>query len=276
MKNYLKALVLIAVSAMGFAGCKKDETKNFFLGGKNPSLSANKNSVALSPTTEADQAIAFSWTNPDYQFSTGISSHDVQYTLEFDVTAAFTSANKYATSISKDLKKSYTVLELNNILGNTMVLEFGKEHTIYARIKSSLRYESATNGVLTSNTVTFKATPYAPPPAVTPPASGKLVLVGSGSPGGWDNNASNPQVFTKVSNTLYELTINLVGNGSVLFLPVPGSWDIKYGWDGSNNGNNVNGDKLALGGGDIKVPATSGKYKITVNFQTGRFTITPQ
>jgi hypothetical protein len=276
MKNYLKALVLIAVSAMGFAGCQKDENRNFYLGGKNPALTANKSSVALSPTTEANEAIVFNWTNPDYQFSTGLSSHDVQYTLEFDVNPAFTSATKYVTSISKEMVKRFTVLELNNILGNTMVLEFGKEHTINARIISALKFESATNAVLISNTVTFKATPYAPPPAVTPPSTGKLVLVGSGSPGGWDNNANNTQVFTQRSNTLYDITINLVANGSVLFLPVPGSWDVKYGWDGSNNANNVTGDKLALGGGDIKVPATSGSYKITVNFQTGRFTITPQ
>jgi starch-binding outer membrane protein SusE/F len=276
MKNYLKALVLIAVSAIGFAGCQKDEQRNFYLGGKNPSLTANKSTVVLTPATEPEQAILFNWTNPEYQFSTGLSSHDVQYTLEMDVNPAFTSATKYVTTIAKELKKSFTVLELNNILGNSMMLEFGKEHTINVRIQSSLKFESSTNAVLNSNTITFKATPYAPPPAVTPPASGKLVLVGSGSPGGWTNDASNTQIFTKVSNTLYEITINLVGNGSVLFLPVPGSWDIKYGWDGSNNANNVNGDKLAQGGGDIKVPATSGLYKISVNFQSGRFTITPQ
>jgi hypothetical protein len=276
MKNYLKALVLIAVSAIGFAGCKKDEQRNFYLGGKNPSITASKSAVVLTPATEPNEAITFNWTNPEYQFSTGLSSQDVQYTLEMDANAAFTSANKYVTTISKELKKSFTVLELNSILGNTMMLEFGKEHTIYARIKSALKYESSTNAVLTSNSVSFKATPYAPPPAVEPPASGKLVLVGNGSPGGWDNNANNAQVFTKVSNTLYELTINLVANGSVLFLPVPGSWDVKYGWDGSNNANNVNGDKLSLGGGDIKVPATAGRYKISVNFQSGRFSFTPQ
>lgn len=276
MKNYLKALVLIAVSAMGFAGCQKDENKNFFLGGKNPILAASKSVVVLSPTTEADQAIAFTWTNPNYQFSTGLSSHDVQYTLEMDVNAAFNSPAKYVTTISKEMVRRFTVLELNSILGNTMVLEFGKEHTINVRILSSLKFEGSTNGVLISNTVTFKATPYAPPPAVTPPSTGKLVLVGNGSPGGWDNNANNTQVFTQRSNTLYDITINLVANGSLLFLPVPGSWDVKYGFDGSNNSNNVTGDKLALGGGDIKVPATSGSYKITVNFQTGRFTITPQ
>jgi starch-binding outer membrane protein SusE/F len=276
MKNYLKALVLIAVSAMGLAGCQKDEVRNFYLGGKSPYLAASKTSVVLTPATEANQAIEFNWTNPDYQFSTGLSSQDVQYTLEFDVNSAFTSATKYSTSIAKELKKSFTVLELNNILGNSMVLEFGKEATVYARIKSALKYESATNAELISNVVSFKATPYAPPPAVEPPSSGKLVLVGSGSPGGWDNNASNPQVFTKRSNTLYDITINLVANGSVLFLPVAGSWDDKYGWDGANNANNVNGDNLRRGGGDIKVPATSGLYKITVNFQTGKFTITPQ
>jgi hypothetical protein len=83
-------------------------------------------------------------------------------------------------------------------------------------------------------------------------------------------------VFTKISKTVYEITINLNGGKSLLFLPVNGDWSDKYGWDGSNNLNNPDGDKLARGGGDIKVPAATGTYKITVNFQLGEFSIVKQ
>ena len=86
----------------------------------------------------------------------------------------------------------------------------------------------------------------------------------------------NPRVFTRVSNTLYEITIALIANGSILFIPVAGSWDISYGWDGINNGNNVNEGKLKIYGGDIRVPAVSRTYKISVDFQSGYFNITPQ
>lgn len=276
MKHYLKTVLLIATAAIWFVGCKKDENRNFFLGGTNPVLAASKTNVVLTPQTASDEAIRFSWTNPNYQFSTGLSSQDVAYALEFDTDPAFNSANKYVTTISKELSRVFNVFDFNAILGNQMLLPLGQDVTIYARVVSSLRFESAANGQLASNSVTIRTRPYAPPPVVDPPASGRLVLVGSGSPGGWDNNANNAQVFTQVSNTLYELTIQLNAGGSILFLPVAGSWDLKYGFDGPNNSNNVTGDKLAAGGGDILVPATSGTYKITVNFQSGRFTITPQ
>jgi hypothetical protein len=188
----------------------------------------------------------------------------------------FNSSRKFVTTIARNLTTSFTVDRLNSILGNDMGLEFDKDVTVFARVVSSLRFEGAVNGQLASNAITIRTRPFAPPPAVDLPTTGRLVMVGSASPGGWDNSAGNTQVFTKVSNTLYEITIQLNGGGSLLFLPVAGSWDDKYGWDGANNANNVNGDKLARGGGDIKVPAATGMYKVSVNFQNGRFTITPQ
>lgn len=276
MKNLFKILSLIAVVALAVTGCKKDENRAFFEGGTAPVIGASKSNVVLTPATAAETAITFSWTNPNYRFTTGVSSHDVQYALEFDVNSNFSSPNKFVTTVSKDLNRSFTVFQLNSILGNDMGLPFGQTSTVYARVVSSLRFEGAVNGELSSNAVSFTANPFAPPPAVELPSTGRLVLVGGASPGGWDNNAANTQVFTQVSPTLYELTIKLNGGGALLFLPVAGSWDDKYGWDGANEANNPSGDKLARGGGDIKVPATTGDYKITVNFQSGRFTITPQ
>lgn len=275
MKNYLKTFTALVLGLGILAGCKKDENKNFFLGGTPPVLSASKTNVVLTKATEGEEAVRFTWTNPNYQFTTGVSSHDVQYALEIDINNQFNSPKKFVTTISKDLSKTFLVGELNNILGNRMELPLDVDVTVFVRVVASLRFESAINGIINSNFVTIRTKPFAPPPAVDPPSSDRLVIVGSATPGGWDNNASNPQVFTRISRTLYEITIQLNGGGSCLFLPVAGSWDDKYGWDGANNGNKPEGDKLRRGGGDIKVPAASGRYKITVNFQTGVFSITP-
>lgn len=276
MKNYFKVVLSFALATIWFVGCKKDENKNFFLGGTNPSLSANKTNIVLTPATENDEAIRLSWTNPNYKFGTGVSSHDVQYTLEFDINQNFNSNNRFQTTISRDLGKTYTVFELNKVLGNNMLLPLEQDVTIYARVLSSLRFEGAVNGELASNIISFRTRPYAPPPAVDLPSTGRLVLVGGATPGGWDNNANNPQVFTQISPTLYEITIQLNGGSAFLMLPVAGDWGDKYGWDGPNEANNVNGDKMARGGGDIKPPPTPGLYKITADFQIGRFTVTPQ
>lgn len=287
MKHYSKVFLLLAMAACWLAGCEKDENRNFFLGGTNPVITANASTVVLTPQTENNPAIRFNWTNPNYQFGTGISSHDVSYNLEFDINSNFNSAKRYETTISKDLVKNFTVGELNKILGNSMQLPFEQDVTVFVRVTSSLRFEGAVNAKLTSNVISFRTRPFAPPPAVTPPSNGVLFLIGNATStargftdpnGGWANSGPIPGAvtFQRVGTThVYELTVQLDGGKSCLFLPVWGSWDDKYGWDGSNNTNSPSGDRLSRGGGDILVPPASGRYKIVVDFQVGRFTITP-
>lgn len=266
----------VALAVFALAGCEKKDAKVFFEGGTAPVLSISNTAPVLDPTKEKDLAIGFRWTNPNYSFTTGISSHDVNYRLEIDTLGAnFRSASKGVVAISNDLAKSYTVYDLNVLLSgaNFMNLAPDRSYTFQARVISSLRNSSVQ---LESNVVTFTAKPYSPPPAVIPPASGKLFLVGGATPGGWSNPVPANQELTKISNTKYEITIPLTAGGSILFLPVNGDWGDKYGFDGNNNENIAEGDKLRRGGGDIKVPAADGTYKLVVDFQTGRFSITRQ
>ena len=65
----------------------------------------------------------------------------------------------------------------------------------------------------------------------------------------------------------------LSANKSMLFVPVYGDWSNKYGFTGSNNTNSVNGDSFKPDGGDIKTPAVTKSYKITVDFKTGKYTV---
>jgi hypothetical protein len=60
-----------------------------------------------------------------------------------------------------------------------------------------------------------------------------------------------------------------------LLIPKNGMWE-KYGGMGANNTNNVNGDDFKAEGGDLLAPPASGRYKISVDFQRGKFTLTPQ
>lgn len=274
MKNIFKILSFAAAALVVLAGCSKEENKVYLQGGATPVLSATTAAVRLTSPTENELAVTFNWTNPEYRFNTGISSHDVSYTLEIDTLGAnFSSPTKYVTTISKDLTKSYIEKDFNSILGNTMLLVSGRKYNLEARIIASIG--TASSAKLISNTFKLTATPFTPPPKVALPSSGNLYLVGSASPGGWNNPVPVPsQQFNKISNTLYELTVPLTGGGSVLFLPVNGDWGDKYGWTGANNGNNPNGDNLSRGGGDIIVPSATGNYKIQVDFQLGKFTFT--
>lgn len=274
MKN--KFLSILSFLLILTWSCTKEETKVEFEGGTSPVLSANRTaSIPLSFATEASQAVALTWTNPEYRFTTGISSHNVNYALEIDTTGAnFTNPKRKILTISNDLGLQMTQSVLNDYLLNQLELTPGVPHNIQFRVTSTI----GTAVPLYSNVLSFTVTPYAIPPKVVPPASGKLFITGSATPGGWmagGDPENLAQKFTQISPTLYELaSINLTGGGSYLFVPLYGDWNAKYGYIGANNTNNVNGDDFMANGGDMLAPAVSGSYKIVADFQRGKFIVT--
>lgn len=275
MKKISKLMFLSSLLAIVFWSCKKDENKIYYNGGTAPVLSASTTAVSLSYANAANEAVKFNWTNPNYQFTTGLSSQSVNYVLEIDTTGAnFTNPNKKSISLSQELGLSITIAQFNDYMLNQLVLKPAMIHNLEVRVKASL----GNNAVpIYSNVLKLTATPYSIPPKVAVPSSGKLFMVGSATPGGWNNPVPVPsQEFTKLSETLYELTIALSGGNSYLFLPVNGDWGAKYGAIGANNSNNPDGDDFKPGGGDMLAPAVSGNYKISVDFQRGKFTVTKQ
>lgn len=268
--NLLSCLVAIAI----LTGCEKDENRVTYQGGTAPVLSASRSTtVPLSFANSNQEGLTLNWTNPNYQFTTGVSSQDVNYQIEIDTVGAnFTNPKKRTISVSRDLSRTFTQGELNDILLNSLELKANMPHNIEIRVKSFLGTSAA---MLTSNVLKFMMTPFPIPPKVTPPASGKLFIVGNATPGGWSNPVPVPtQELTQVSPTLYEITLPITGGGSFLFLPVNGDWGAKFGGMGANNTNNPNGDDFKAGGGDLLAPAVSGNYKIEVNFQTGKYKFT--
>ncbi len=281
MKRIMKLLLSTTLLMVALAGCQKEENKIYYEGGTNPVLSANRTAtIPLSFINKDIEAVKFSWTNPNYQFTTGLSSQDVFYKVEIDTTNAagtinpnFTYSGKQTIAISKELSLSINQGLLNDYLLNQLQLSTTIPHTIQIRVIANMVNGSAT---LISNVLRFTVTPYAIPPKVDPPASGSLFMVGNATPGGWNNPVPVPsQQFTKVSTTLFQInSIALTGGNSYLFLPVNGDWSAKYGGLGANNTNNPDGDDFRPGGGDLLAPAASGNYKIVVDFQRGKFTLT--
>ena len=96
-----------------------------------------------------------------------------------------------------------------------------------------------------------------------------LYIVGDATAGGWNNPVPTPsQQFTQIDNFSFGIIISIAAGKSYLFLPVNGDWSHKFGGTGANNTNNVMGDNIKAEGGDLKAPATSATYTITVNFIT--------
>jgi hypothetical protein len=274
MKNKL-SILLSSFFLLVLVSCKKEENKIYYEGGTAPVLSASTATVTLEPGSEANTAIALNWTNPNYKFSNGVSSHDVTYTLEIDTMGAnFNSSKKYATVIANDLSKVYTVGELNGILGNTMLLQLSprRNYTLQARIVASI----GSNVKLPSNAISFTTKPFAPPPKVQPPTNSTLWATGDAFASGWSNPLGAPydasQQFTKVSNTLYELTVNMPGGGGYKLIQIQGDWSTQYHmlaggtWQGGNI-EKKDSDPQFPG------PPSAGNYKITVDFQLGKFSV---
>jgi hypothetical protein len=100
--------------------------------------------------------------------------------------------------------------------------------------------------------------------------------VGSATAGGWNNPVPVPsQQFTKVDSVTYEGTFYLKGGQQYLCLPVNGDWSNKYSVKDNNAfGLNAGGDFGYNLSDNFPGPAKTGLYKLSMDFQSGKFTVT--
>ncbi|MBS1743970.1 MAG: SusE domain-containing protein [Bacteroidetes bacterium] len=288
MKKIIQNIITLSLVVASLASCKKDENRVNYLGASKPELSASTaGPILLTKATALQHAVTFSWTNPEYQFTTGISSQDVTYYLQFDLAGANfgTPDNTSDIIISKDLGIDLNDSVLNRSLAHIGLngLEVDVPHDIEVRIKAVLRND---NLPVYSDPIRINGvTPYLDV-AVPVPTTGNLYLVGSASPGGWSNPIPSAnlaeQTFTQVDVTKYELTVNLTGGQYYLLLPENGSWSNKYAvHDNTAAGYKTTGEFGYNGGNsfynaDIPGPDDSGLYKLTFDFKTGKYTVEKQ
>lgn len=276
----LSSFALLAALLL-FTACKKDEAKIYYTNGTAPVLSssiANNDTISLSAADSLSTAIAFSWTNPNYSFSNGISSLNVTYYLEIDTAGAnFSSKNMQTIAITSALDTAFTVTHFNAIIGNGLQVSFGQPHNVQVRIVSFLSPQTSptlsNNTTLYSSVFNYIVTPFAPPPKITPPASGTLFIVGA-AVGSWNNPVADAtaQQFNYVSNTEYTITTSLIGGDEYKFISVNGSWSDQ--WSVAATDTYPNGGPFVYNGNNCIAPSASGMYVIDVNFQTGVFTVT--
>lgn len=273
MKNNFVNLLLPSLLLLAFWSCKKQESR-IYLESANP--------VTLTASTTASQvllqgnasktAVTFSWTNPNYRFTTGMSSQDVTYTLQVDTAGAnFTNPKRQEVSISNDLGIAYTVKDLNLLLGKLELVE-DMPHQVEFRIKSSI----GGSAPVYSNVVRMTLTPYLDL-AVPLPKEGTLWMTGDAAPSGWQNPLATPndvnQRFTAVSKTTYELTVSLPGGGGYKLIQKQGDWSTQYHMLA---GGTWSGGEFEMKDSDPTFPGppTAGTYKISFDFKTGKFTAT--
>ncbi len=275
MKKIIQPLILIISSVVLLASCRKEEEREVFLGNvEKPEFKASTvDTIPLSFETQDNLAVKFSWTNPDYYFTSGVSSQDVNYTLEIDVAGAnFSGANKKAVSISKDLSVSYTQKEFNIVLSD-LKLPLNVAARIEARIIASI---GAAATRVESNKLAFNVRPFAPPPKVPVPTASTLWATGDAFASGWSNPLGAPYVssqkFSKVSDTQYELEADFKAGGHFKLIQENGVWGTQYHLVTGNAYAGTFEKKDSDPG--FAAPETSGRYKMVVDFQSGTFTVT--
>jgi hypothetical protein len=229
------------------------------------------------PSDSNKTVLTFTWTDPKY----ATDSSKNKYIIQID-----SAGRNFSKATSKEVigknNLSITGKELNNMLLG-YGFAFGMTYNMEARLISSY---GNNNDRQVSTSVPIKMTPYKTPPKVDLPTSGKLFIIGSATAltnptdGGWKNPVPVPvQELTRIDETTFGGVFNLEGGGEYLILPVNGSWDAKYAVaDGSIPGLNAGGDfgfnVNNSHNSNFPGPAVAGWYKIILDFQNGKFTVT--
>ncbi|MEN9571733.1 MAG: hypothetical protein RL172_2964 [Bacteroidota bacterium] len=274
MKSILKSIMAIILLGTTLAACEKDEQKVFFEGGTAPVLTASStNELLLNKANENSTAIIFYWTNPNYQFNTGLSSQDVTYTLQIDTAGSdFKNPNIQEISVANELRNIMTVKDLNTALTKLGLTE-NLPYNVQFRVKTSLGSIAA--APLYSNVLPIKITIYLDV-AIAVPATGELYITGDAVPSSWTNNPPIAQKLNKISNTEYNITMAFESGKYYKFLTNLGQWQPQYGLKPGSGGDASGGD-LGLNPGNtsdpdaIPTPGASGTYKVTLNFKTGKY-----
>ncbi len=266
MKNIFK-LFFAVCTLLAFAACHKVADLPFYTAGTVPVLTASAVTIATAPADSNKTALTLSWSNPKH----ATDSNSYKYTVEIDsATKNFTRAStKIVTGVSGT---SFTGKELNNIL-----LSYGYAFNVPVDMEVRVISSYANNNErLISNTVKIKMTPYKVPPKVAVPTSGKLFLVGDATQSGWNNPVQVPsQEFARLDETTWGGIFQLNGGKQYLVLPVNGDWSNKYAITNNNAGMSAGGDFGYNLNDNFPGPATSGLYKIILDFQSGKYTVTP-
>ena len=271
MKKIFKMLFCaVAVLAL-FSSCKKDENQVYFEGGTAPVLTASPTSAMTFLLVNKDKpAVTFSWTNPDYHFTTGTSSQDVTYAIQVDTAGSnFTNPNLQEFSVSKDLTRTLTVNEINDALVSDTKLSLAPNvpHNVEFRVKSSIHGSVP----LYSNKVMIVITPYPDPNVPT------LWITGTAVPSGYTNTPPDSQKFTYVPGIKkFEKVFPFTPGNEYKLLTTQGQWQPQWGGAPATGGTiSVNPG----GGSDpaaIPTPAVAGNYKLTVDLIGKTITVVKQ
>ena len=249
MKTLINKLLVFGFMAVLVASsCKKDENKAVMPSDSTPGkLNASATALTLTKANETQDAVTFSFTNPDYGFQAAVTN-----TLQLAVAGTNFSAPKEVSLAAKVNTLTYTVLDFNALL-LALNLPFDSTTDIEVRMQSVIGTNLAPKY---SNVVNMTVQPY---PLIS------WVYV-PGNYQGW-NPATADSLISATGNGIYKGIIYFPANGAnnYEFKITPAkNWNLAYG-DGG-------GGTISTSGGNLNAPGP-GSYEITLNLNTNAWEI---
>jgi hypothetical protein len=267
MKNIFKLAFTISLMLV-FARCKKAADLPFYLEGVRPTLAASGTAIAPAAADSNKVALTLSWTDAMH----ATAAANVKYTIEID-SAGKNFSNAYTKVVTGALNTTFTGKDLNTIM---IARGWPINSTVNLDVRVTSSYAN-NNERLSTDILRIRYTVYKVPPKVPLPTTSRLFLVGDASQGGWSNPVPVPsQEFARLDETTWAGVFNLVGGKEYLMLPLNGDWGHKFSVaNKSLAGLSAGGDFGYDLSDNFPGPATSGWYKIVVDFQNGKFAVTP-
>jgi hypothetical protein len=268
MKKLLIIFSMLVSAAGFFTACEKADSLPIYGEGTAPVLTASSTTLAPAPADSNNTALTLSWTNPNY----ATDSSTYKFVVEMDSTGK-NFANPNTKTVTGQLTASFIAKELNSFL-------LARGYAFNAPVDMDVRVKSSygnNNELKLSNVLKIRMTPYKIPPKVALPTSGRLFIVGDASTFGWSNDPAPPDFppgreFARLDETTWAGIFEMTGTGGYKILQTQGNWSTQYHMA---SGGTAAGGSFEYGDANPSFPSpAAGWYKIILDFQTGKFTVT--
>ncbi|RKD20152.1 hypothetical protein BCY91_00565 [Pelobium manganitolerans] len=244
MKKIFKHLAILALTAVTFTACEKDEVKSTVSAGTAATLSASADNVVMDKTLLDKDVITFSLQPATFGYDAAVDN-----ILQLSPKGQNFENPKEVILDANATQKTYKGLDFNNLL-LALNLSTATSTDVEVRLKSSV---SSKIDAVYSNVITIKAKPF--------PLTAWVYVPGAYQ--GWEPTTAD-SLISATGNGVYVGVIPFDG-GNFKITPQK-KWDVAYG--------DAGGGKISTSGGDIS-SGSAGAKEVTVDLNNNTIAIKP-
>ena len=268
MRSILHTFLITCGLSLFLVACDKADALKVHENGSAVTLSSSSATLAPPPADSNKVALTLNWTDPKY--ATAMSNY--KFIIEMDSTGKNFSKPDVKT-VTGALTTSFLAKELNAFL-------VARGYAFNAPVDMDVRVTSSyanNNEKYTSNVLKIRMTPYKVPPKVVLPAGGRLFIVGDATTFSWSNDPTPPfppeREFARIDETTWGGVFYMNGSGGYKILQTQGDWNSQFHMV---SGGTATAGSFVQENADptFPSPTPAGWYKIMLDFQSGKYTVT--